>query len=127
LGCRCWASFARASVPPPANLITAAKAAMSSGLNRYNSRDTEMLMSSVARALADCDAFATVLDMAVPRVLGFIRGGEYSAKEASLLLWAFARIGYQSDHIESMIEELCGVVYQQVPSTGVPCSGHMLV
>lgn len=99
----------------PPILQAAIRRALEAGLPHYNAADTEMLLCSVAKAYGSAETFDDVLDGGARRVVTLARWTPHlNAKRSAQLLWAFAKIGYQSQAVEDAVSALCGIIVKEV-------------
>ena len=83
-----------------------------------------MLVAALAKSLGTYDGFDAVLDGGVLRLHELAAADALTAKQAAVLLWALAKLGFQSEAVEELVQALCGIIVAAVwhpPSFAMPC------
>lgn len=82
-------------------------------LRHWDGADSGTLTPTIY-VCAGSSRFDKDLDTALQRVLQLQRTQQLTARQHSALLWALARIGFQSSTVESVITNCCTAIAQEV-------------
>lgn len=98
-------SAARLHVKLPAPVLAEAHAALATGLKGYSLRDVEAVITAIAKLFPGSSEFDAGIDVVAARLLHQDAStSKMTVRFQVTVLWALARIGYQSSTVSSLVE-----------------------